>query len=170
MLEFRTAVPSDAPLLRSWDEKKHVIDSDPNDDWNWEEELPKTPGWREFWMATWQDRPIGFLQIIDPNLEETHYWGDIAPNQRAIDIWIGEEDFLGKGFGTKMMEFAIQRSFADSSVTAIWVDPLESNKEAIRFYEKLGFQFVEKRQFAEDHCLVLRLDRAVSEAREGLFL
>lgn len=34
-------------------------------------------------------RPIGAMQIIDPHREATHYWGDIEPNLRALDIWIG---------------------------------------------------------------------------------
>lgn len=40
------------------------------------------------------------LQIIDPYEEETHYWGPIKKNKRAIDIWIGEEKNLNKGYGT----------------------------------------------------------------------
>lgn len=62
--------------------------------------------------------PIGFIQIIDPVREESHYWGDVAENLRAIDIWIGAETDLGKGYGTKMMQLALVRCFADLSVTA----------------------------------------------------
>jgi RimJ/RimL family protein N-acetyltransferase len=72
-------------------------------------------------------RPIGFVQIIDPAREESHYWGDCEPNLRAIDIWIGEADCLNKGYGTQMMRLAIERCFADPSVTAILIDPLASN-------------------------------------------
>jgi aminoglycoside 6'-N-acetyltransferase len=35
---------------------------------------------------------IGFVQIIDPAREESHYWGDAPGGLRAIDIWIGEAD------------------------------------------------------------------------------
>ncbi len=168
MLEFRPAEPNDAPLLRIWDEKEHVIASDPNDDWAWEIELGKTPDWREMWMASFDEKPIGFIQIIDPALEETHYWGKMEENQRAIDIWIGEETFLRKGLGTKMMQFALDRCFANTLVNRVWIDPLESNLEAIRFYERFGFQSQGNRQFGDDHCLVMILDRSVIEAREGI--
>ena len=64
----------------------------------------------------------------------------LAEGHRAIDIWIGDPDYLGQGYGTQMMELAIERSFADPSVTAILVDPLEQNGPAHRFYERLGFE------------------------------
>jgi hypothetical protein len=50
-------------------------------------------------------RPIGFLQIIDPAREDSHYWGEIEENLRAIDIWIGGTTALDRGFGTRMMRF-----------------------------------------------------------------
>jgi hypothetical protein len=96
-MNLRPATSADLDLLRHWDEQPHVIASDPNDDWHWEEELDRTPDWRKQLVAEIDGRPIGFIQIIDPAREESHYWGDIAENLRAIDIWIGEATDLGKG-------------------------------------------------------------------------
>ena len=95
---LRSAAISDLALLRHWDAQPHTVASDPNDDWYWELELQRNALWREQLIAELNGRPIGFIQIIDPLLEETHYWGDTLPNQRAIDIWIGEADDLGKGY------------------------------------------------------------------------
>ena len=134
--------------------------SDPNDDWQWEVELHRRPDWREQLIAEVRGRPVGFIQIIDPAREETRYWGDIAPNLRAIDIWIGEEGDLGRGFGTQMMRLAIERCFADPAVTAVLIDPLASNERAHRFYRRLGFRPVGRRRFGADECLVHRLERA----------
>jgi aminoglycoside 6'-N-acetyltransferase len=160
---LRLATPLDEELLRYWDKQPHVIEarnSNPDeDDWNWTEELRRSPEWRELLIAEIEERPIGFMQIIDPAREETHYWGDVPLNLRAIDIWIGEERDLGKGYGTSMMRLALERCFALPHVTAILIDPLESNTRVHRFYERLGFSFVEKRLFDEDACLVYRLDR-----------
>lgn len=165
-IRLRSATVEDAPLLRHWDEQPHVIDSDPNDEWGWEEELGREVDWREQLLAELDGRPIGFLQIIDPAREETRYWGEDCPEHlRALDIWIGEEQDLGKGYGTRMMELAIERCFADPRVTAILIDPLVSNVRAIRFYQRLGFRFVENRRFGEDDCAVHQLDRADWEAR-----
>jgi aminoglycoside 6'-N-acetyltransferase len=165
MITLRDATLHDLPLLRYWDEQPHTVLSDPNDDWNWEIELGLKPFWREQLIAELNGRPIGFIQIIDPLEEESHYWGDVEPNLRAIDIWIGEAEDLGKGYGTIMMQLAIQRCFAPENVTAIIIDPLESNTKAHRFYERLGFKFVEKRIFDEDHCFVYRLERREWELR-----
>jgi aminoglycoside 6'-N-acetyltransferase len=58
-----------------------------------------------------------------------------------------------------MMQQAIERCFADPSVKAILVDPLEGNERAHRFYERLGFEFVVNRSFGDDHCYVYRRSR-----------
>src|SRR5690606_31515086 len=108
----------------------------------------------------------GFVQIIDPAREESRYWGeDCPPNLRAIDVWIGDERDLGRGFGTLIMQIAIARCFASPEVEAVLLDPLASNARARRFYERIGFHFVEHRRFGEDDCAVYRLDRADWEAR-----
>lgn len=159
MIELRPAGPGDLALLRRWDEQPHVVSADPNDDWEWEAELGRSPPWREQLIAELDGRPIGFVQIIDPALEETHYWGDAPPGLRAIDLWIGEAHELGKGYGTQMMRLALARCFADPGVSAVLVDPLASNVRAHRFYERLGFRFVERRRFGADECFVYRLDR-----------
>lgn len=159
-LRLRPATPADLDLLRGWDEQPHVVASDPNDDWGWETELAKNPDWREQLIAEADGRPIGFVQIIDPALEDSHYWGEIESNLRAIDIWLGDEADLGKGYGTVLMKMAIERCFAPPEVTAVLIDPLASNEKSHRFYERLGFRFVERRSFGQDDCFVYRLDRA----------
>ena len=156
---IRPATPDDLPLLRRWDEQPHVLASDPNDDWHWETELARSPDWREQLIAELDGRPIGFIQIIDPAREETHHWSCTQPGRRAIDIWIGDERDLGRGYGTQMMKLAIERCFADPTVTAVLVDPLDSNARAHRFYERLGFEYVAQRDFKGDRCVVYRLPR-----------
>lgn len=156
---LRSAVMADISILKYWDEQPHVIAAAPNDDWDWNAVLSNDQDWQETLMAVLDERPIGVIQIIDPAREETHYWGEIEENCRAIDIWIGEEKDLGKGYGTQIMKLAIDRCFTDPNVHTIWIDPLESNKDAIRFYERLGFEFVEKRRFDEDECLVYKFTR-----------
>ena len=169
MIRLRPATLEDLPFLRHWDEQPHVIASDPNDDWDWESELLHNPDWREQLVAELDGRPIGFVQIIDPAREETHYWGDVPENLRAIDIWIGEVSDTGKGYGTEMMRLALDRCFADERVTAVLIDPLASNTAAHRFYERLGFQFVEERRFGEDDTFVYRVGKQKSIPTKNRF-
>jgi aminoglycoside 6'-N-acetyltransferase len=159
MIQLRPATIADLTTLQYWDTQQHVIDAAPDDDWNWEEELLRTPAWRAFLMAELDEVPIGFIQIIDPFEEETHYWGKVEKNKRALDIWIGEASNLNKGYGTIMMKLAIERCFSNPEVNGILIDPLKTNTKAHRFYERLGFKFVEERTFDGSDCYVYELKR-----------
>lgn len=161
-MHFRHATIEDLELLQHWDKQPHVIACDPSGEGDWIPELTKKEEWRELLISQEEDEPIGFLQIIDPKLEDTHYWGDLPPNLRAIDIWIGEKENLNKGYGTTMMKMAFDRIFSNPQVQTILIDPLASNTKAHRFYERLGFQFVEERVFGEALCFVYELKREVS--------
>ena len=73
----RAAGPEDSNTLSAWDRKQHIIASGGADnDWDWENQLSRSVPWREFWIYEVSGQPIGFVQIIDPKEEETHYWGD----------------------------------------------------------------------------------------------
>lgn len=159
-IRLRPATLADLELLRYWDTQPHVLAASPNDDWAWETELARSPDWREQLIAEYNHRLLGFVQIIDPRREDSHYWGEVAANLRAIDIWIGEQTDLNKGYGTRMMQLALDRCFAHPEVTAVLIDPLAANLRAHRFYERLGFRFVERRRFGQDECFVYRLSRA----------
>ena len=176
-VRLRPATTDDAGLLAEWDREPHVIacsTDDPGADIafggiQWREELEDQSEVSFYRMAEvaadgdW--RPIGVLQIIDPHREPTRYWGEIEPNLRAIDIWIGPKHALGRGFGTQMMTLALDACFAAPEVTAVVIDPLNTNTAAHRFYQRLGFEVVGRRMFDTDDCLVHRLERATWEGR-----
>ena len=157
-VSLRPATIEDLELLRHWHRQPHVIAA-AGDDWGWETELARHPDWREQFVAEVGGHPIGFIQIIDPSREDSRYWGCVAEGHRAIDLWIGDPDYLGRGYGEQMINQAVERSFADPTVQVILVDPRDCNTRAHRFYERLGFQFVVNRRFGEDRCLVYRLTR-----------
>jgi aminoglycoside 6'-N-acetyltransferase len=145
--------------MRRWSEQPHVKAAGVSDDWGWETELARSPDWREQLIGEVEGRPVGFLQIIDPAREESHYWGKVPAGLRALDIWIGEKADLGRGYGTQMMCLGLERCFADPTVTAVLIDPLASNTRAHHFYLRFGFRFVERRHFGSDDCFVYRLER-----------
>ncbi|WP_424927786.1 GNAT family N-acetyltransferase [Amaricoccus tamworthensis] len=158
-MRLRDATPADIPMLRHWDEQPHVMASG-IEDWDWEEMLGNNPDWRDLLIAEVEGRPVGFLQIIDPEREDTHYWGDCGPGLRAIDIWIGEVTDTGRGIGTQMMRAAFDRCFSNPDVSAVLIDPLMTNTAAHRFYRRLGFKSLGERRFGDDDCLVFELTRA----------
>jgi aminoglycoside 6'-N-acetyltransferase len=167
-MKLRPMTPADIALLEYWDAKPHVAAAGGDGDWfDWQVELAQNPPWREMLIAEIDGRPVGALQIIDAAEEESHYWGDIGPGFRAIDIWIGEEADLGRGFGSEMMRLAIERCFADARTSAIVIDPLQSNTRAHRFYERCGFKRVGPRRFGPDDCIVYRIDREDWQVRRS---
>jgi aminoglycoside 6'-N-acetyltransferase len=78
---------------------------------------------------------------------------------RAIDIVIGDSHNLGKGYGTIIMGLILDKCFEDESVKGVYIDPLSINLRAIKFYQKIGFEFVLNRNFDEDNCDVYYLSR-----------
>lgn len=163
-LVLRKATIADLPKIAYWNTKPHVIfasgvDSVGEDQWM-TDQLNSPSQFVEIFIAELDKRPIGIIQICDPANEETHYWGQIEHGNRALDIWIGEEQDLGKGYGSVMMKLAIEHCFEDKSINAILIDPLETNTRAIRFYQKMGFKFLEKRNFDGDQCEVYILSRS----------
>ena len=87
-VRLRPAHPGDLDLLRRWDEQPHVLASDPNEDWAWETELARNPPWREQLIGEVDGRPVGFLQMIDPSVEESR------PTQASAQPISAKEVFL----------------------------------------------------------------------------
>jgi aminoglycoside 6'-N-acetyltransferase len=164
---LRPMTLDDVPLLDHWDRQPHVIAATSDDtdqpkafgDTYWPDELALVAPDYQYLIAELDGRPIGALQIIDPCTESTHYWGQIEPNLRAIDIWIGAAEDLGRGYGETMMRRAFQLCFANPAVIAIVIDPLSSNLRAHKFYQRLGFVPEGQHTFGDDDCLIHRLTR-----------
>jgi aminoglycoside 6'-N-acetyltransferase len=170
-LHLRRATLHDVAILEHWDADPDVIAATTDDNGverafgglDWRGELLRDSDVSFHLIAEVDGRPIGAMQVCDPRMEPTHYWGDIEAHLRALDIWIGTEADRNQGYGAEMMRLAHARCFADSSVTGIVIDPLASNTRAIAFYHRLGYVTVARRTFGDDDCLVLKLAREAWE-------
>lgn len=166
-ITLRPATLDDVPTFERWDRDPDVIaatSDDPDaatafEDIDWSEEIAAFSEVSGYYVAEEDGRPVGGMQIIDPHREPTHYWGDCPPHLRAIDIWIGDAIDRNRGLGVEMMRLAIDKCFADPDVIGIVIDPLNSNTDAHRFYQRLGFTVVGRRLFGDDDCLVHQLTR-----------
>ncbi len=189
-IALRRATEADIPWLERWDSDPDVIraTSDVPQDrafggLDWQAELlgtsdvsfyligelvgePGNPSGSEQGNEPGR-RPIAALQIVDPHVEPTHYWGEVEPNLRAIDIWIGDPQDRGRGYGTELMRQAHAQCFSDPAVRGILIDPLASNVRAIAFYRRLGYRSLGRRMLDDDDTEVMWLDRATYEERSG---
>ena len=80
------------------------------------------------------EKIIGFLKLCPKNSLP------IFGNQNAFEI---ERVYLtresqGKGFGKSLMDFSIEIA-KEMEKEIVWLKAVDSNKNAIRFYENLGF-------------------------------
>ena len=146
MIRLRRATAHDALTLEQWDTEPDVIAATTDDDvvdrafggLDWREEILQSTDDSYYLLAELDGRPIGAMQIIDPHTESTHYWGDIEPNLRAVDIWIGAPDDRGKGYGAAVVQAALEHAARNGCTSA----SLRSGPKSVPLYERLGFQYV----------------------------
>ena len=152
----------DVELLVRWDDDPDIAAAlgGCGADWyDWSTELMRDVPWRELLIAEEDGRPIGFVQLTDAVEEESRYWGDVEPGTWTIDIWIGSPSDRGRGLGTEAMEAAVRRNFDHHGADTVVIDPKVTNRRAIAFYGRLGFEPVGVRDFDGDSCLVMRVRR-----------
>ncbi len=64
--------------------------------------------------------------------------GFIGVEEQKVEMLFLDPDFIGKGIGKQLMDFAM------TSLHAVYVDVNEQNLNAVKFYEKLGFKTYER--------------------------
>jgi RimJ/RimL family protein N-acetyltransferase len=87
-------------------------------------------------------RPVGYIQTY--RMEDYPDYNALIgyPHHAAMfDIFIGEKDFLHKGFGSLIMQrFIKEIVFPTFAVEHCLIGPEPTNTVAIRAYEKAGFR------------------------------
>ena len=95
-------------------------------------------------------RPAGYIQYYktDDCPGASDVWG--------IDLFIGEDDFRDRGYGTAILNKMTGYLFQEKKAGKIILDPEQDNKRAIRCYEKAGF--IVKGRIGE-HQLLMVLEK-----------
>ncbi|CAN5813658.1 GNAT family N-acetyltransferase [soil metagenome] len=137
-LNFRKLTGEDFPLLLEWLSRKHVREFwDSGEDTleivaqNYAEE----EGVERFILLEETDggeKPLGYFQYYI-----------VSKHTIGIDQFIGEEDYINRGIGTKAIMQFIGMISKKNSPKEIILDPSPENKRAIRCYEKVGFRHYE---------------------------
>lgn len=94
-------------------------------------------------IITFQEHPVGFIQIYNASdfphsFDLNSLSTDRSPSLAALDFYIGESDFLGKGLGADSLK-AFLLDYVFHQYESCLVDPDKNNKQAIKTYAKAGF-------------------------------
>lgn len=109
------------------------------------------------------DQPIGYIQCCD-----LYAYRTLCKNKKGlftqenkgtfcIDLFIAENDYLNKGYGTEIIKHFTQKLFNELNAKKILIDPASTNKRAIRCYEKAGFTFVKNAHDGITECTIMQL-------------
>jgi aminoglycoside 6'-N-acetyltransferase len=134
---IRRLIEADLPLVTAWRAKPHVI--------RWwgepslEPELEKLADPRiALWLAMLGERPIAFIQDYAVHASPDHHFAYLPDGSRGMDIYIGEEDLLGRGHGARLVRQHVDERFA-AGTPAMGIDPHPNNLAAQRAFTKAGF-------------------------------
>jgi aminoglycoside 6'-N-acetyltransferase len=85
--------------------------------------------------------PIGYIQYYNKHdfPREHDYATELPTSCAAIDWYIGEPSFVGRGIGTRALKLFLD-SYVFANFDSVFVDPDTANAPAIRAYEKAGFK------------------------------
>jgi RimJ/RimL family protein N-acetyltransferase len=64
----------------------------------------------------------------------------MPPDAAGIDLFIGEDAYLHRGLGSRILRAFVNNVIVPSGVTTVSIDPSAENRIAIRAYEKAGFR------------------------------
>lgn len=90
--------------------------------------------------------PIGFIQTCDLYAYRTlcpkpkGVFCHEEPGTFCLDLFIAEENLLGKGYGTRIVRAFTEKLIDEFNAKKILIDPGVHNLRAIRCYEKAGFK------------------------------
>lgn len=166
-IAFLPVTPADYPMLQRWLERPHMREwwGEP------ETELGQIRGMVEGSDPTRpfifhvDGRPLGYIQAwnVDDALAggydaEAPWLNNLPRDAVGVDLSIGEEKLLSRGIGSAVLREFVALLIAEGHETIV-IDPDESNKRAVRAYEKVGFSAHERYRDGDEVTLVMMLDR-----------
>ena len=146
-INFKKFTADDLSLYYCWCNKPHVEEQFFREGYEPKEAiLKKIDGTTEDvfpFIIEINEKPIGYIQyyIVNDNC-----W-DVLKSENdstvGFDIFIGEEDYVGKGYGSMVVKKFTQEIFDTlDDINRVIVDPFYDNKKAIRCYKKAGFAYL----------------------------
>ena len=146
---FREMTRDDLPMVARWLAEPHVAQwwGDPSNALQ-EIEAALDDIATEALIVEMDFRPIAYLQVYDPHLEDDHPYQDQPTGTLGLDMSIGLPELVGRGHGSAIIQQFAAELFAEGAPRII-IDPHPDNGRAIRAYGKAGFEIFDTRTSIE---------------------
>lgn len=152
-VDFRKMTIDYLPLYYAWAEKDHVKNTWFLDGYASVDSIKETiegNGYDYSLLILLDDKAIGYLQYCDLFayrnicLDPKPLYKNEPEGTMCMDLFIGEDEYLNKGYGTSIVKKFCEFLFSQSGVQRILIDPSVDNLRAIRCYEKAGFKKIKE--------------------------
>ncbi|MCB9493133.1 MAG: acetyltransferase [Epsilonproteobacteria bacterium] len=111
------------------------------------------------YLVVYSNVPIGYIQSYIANTTDSWLPTEYQ-HSFGIDQFIGEPDYLYKGFGALFIKAFVQKLLTDHTINHVIVDPDASNAPAIKCYTKACFKPVGEFTAPWGQTLLMVLKRA----------
>ncbi|MFN7038501.1 MAG: GNAT family N-acetyltransferase [Alphaproteobacteria bacterium] len=117
------------------------------------------------------NQPVGYIQIYNAyDFPRSKPLVGLPENLGAFDIFIGEEEYLGKNIGSRTISKFL--NIYGNNYSHFFVDPDLNNIAAIKSYEKAGFKKFGERKDTHEIWMLLNMHDQILEqlkSREPIF-
>jgi RimJ/RimL family protein N-acetyltransferase len=165
-ITFKKFAEQDLPLFLEWAKRPHVKDAwfvggyEPID--KYDEKIVGN-GYDYSFIICLDNNPVGYIQCSDLYAykklcpKPKGVFTNEEPGAFCLDLFIGEEEYLNKGYGAEIVKLFVDKLFAEFKAKKILIDPACSNKRAIRCYEKAGFEIIKKEHDGVEEVYIMAI-------------
>lgn len=138
-LVIRQAAFDDCKYFDMWERKEYIKEFFTIEDTRNYEEIVE-----EFFQYEQDSSKIQLTIVLKDGMKPIGriYISRLDEKLQSLDItriYIGEEDFIGKGFGKEAMKLALKYVFEDLNMERVTLDTFDGNEKASKLYKSLGF-------------------------------
>ncbi len=144
VLYLRQIEETDIALMSVWLQKPYILQwyKDPD---AWIDEIRQRNGLFAFihhFIVMEGNRPIGFCQYYDCYEAGEDWYSIQAPNETySVDYLIGEEMYLRKGYGKRIIQLLMDIIRSNTRAKEIIVQPEEENLPSCKTLVSCGFEY-----------------------------
>ncbi|HAY71532.1 MAG TPA: hypothetical protein DCX89_06550 [Saprospirales bacterium] len=151
-MKIRSFKPEDLNLLLIWLAQDY-IQKHWGDPTVWLKEITEnlSADWIKYFIVECT-HPIGFLQYYETDKAPLGDWSQEPIGTVGMDYLIGDKEYLGKGYGSKIVRTFVDTITSINEYDHIIADPAEGNKASIKVLENNGFRLNSNGFYSLDLC------------------